>query len=295
MFANRLEKYILYSKLADHLKIIKGIKMIKKLPLSLAFIALPTFAAPQLTTEIQAGDVWVKGKFDQTDVDFEFRNPSTGATAESSTSSDSFGFSALFAIPSESQFTPVAGLAFENEDGDDDKAKTFEGKIGFIKKSASNKNIGLLLSYEHSDNADEIRSSFDIATGFQTSGVESKNYNEIFFNFSLPKDEGGIEGGRNITVGDNLKLSVTPEIDFVVSAELGFSGDLTYTDDNSKLEYDPIFGLGGAAYINLDPQFTLSFSLHKGFGGGTLVYTSGAEVDVDIDITSFGVELVGRF
>lgn len=295
MFANRLEKYILYSKLADHLKIIKGIKMIKKLPLSLAFIALPTFAAPQLTTEIQAGDVWVKGGFNQVDTDLDFTNPSTGATAESSTSSDSFGFSALLAIPSESQFTPVVGLAFENEDGEDDKAKLFEASAGFIKKSASQKNISLLLSYEHSDNADETRSSFDISAALQTSDVASKNYNELGLMYSMPKDEGGLEGGQSLTVVNNFKASVNEMVDFIASAAIGFSGDLELVDSDITVEQDPLFGLSGQLALNLDPNFTVSFGLAKAFGGATYKDNFGGELDADLDVTIVNVSLIGRF
>jgi hypothetical protein len=267
----------------------------KHLPLALAFVALPTLAAPQLTSEIKEGDVWFKAGFNQSDSELELINPNGGSNMVIDSSSDTFGFSSLAAIKTDSDFTPLVGISFQTEEGDEEKAKMFGASLGFLKKSASQKNIGMVVNYNHRDNADESRGSFDISAAFQTSDILSKNYNELALIFGIPKDEGGIEGGRSLTVVNNLKISANDMVDFIASASLGLTGDMTLVENDITVDYDPSFGLSGELAVNLAPQFTLNFGLAKIFGGATYRDRFGDELDADIEATFVSANLIGRF
>lgn len=270
--------------------------MMKQLPIVLAFLALPTFAAPQLTTEIKEGDVWFKAGFNQSDSELEFINPNGGSNMVIDSSSDAFGFSSLAAIETASEFTPLVGISFQTEEGDEEeKMKMFGASVGFVKKSDSQKNIGMLVNYNHSDNADKVRGSFDISAAFQTSDVLSKNYNELALIVDIPKDEGGLEGGKSLNVVNNLKITANDMVDFIASASLSLTGDMTLVENDITVDYDPSFGLSGKLAVNLAPQFTLNFGLAKIFGGATYRDRFGDELDADIEATLVSINLIGRF
>lgn len=268
----------------------------KHLPLALVFVALPTLAAPQLTSEIKEGDVWFKAGFNQSDFELELINPNGGSNTINDSSSDAFGFSSLAAIETASDFTPLVGISFETEDGDEEeKVKMFGASVGFVKKSESQKNIGMLVNYNHSDNADETRGSFDISAAFQTSDVLSKNYNELSVIFEIPKDEGGLDGGKSLIVVNNLKITANDMVDFIASASVGLIGDTNVVESDITIDYDPTFGLSGQIAMNLAPQFTLKFGLAKIFGGATYRDSFGDELDADIESTIVSANLTGRF
>lgn len=268
--------------------------MFKGLSLSLVFIALPAFSAPQLLTEIQAGDIWINSEMSQLNSDIKYKNPNNGINTKESYEEDSLSFTSRIAIDTGLSFTPLFGFRLENEEGDDD-TQLIQASMGAIKKTPSNKTMTMLVSYENSDNVDETRSSFEIDTRFQISDVTSQYYNEVMLALTVPKDEGGSEGGSNLTVSNTIKLSVNPMMDVALSAGVTLFEETTLTDDQTKIEFDPLFMLGAKLAFNLAPEFTLSLTAVKGFNKSKANFTSGEKVNYDQDVSLLGVGFVGRF
>ena len=270
--------------------------MFKGLPLSLVFMALPTFAAPQLLTEIKAGDVWLQSEISQFDSDIEYKNPNNGLNTKESYTEDSLSFISRIAIDTDLSFTPLFGFKLENEnkDGDED-AQLIKASVGGIKKTSKNKTMTMLVSYENSDNVDETRSSFEIDTRFQTSDVTSQYYNEVMLALALPKDEGGSKGGSTLNVSNSIKFSVNPVMDIALNAGVTLFEDETLTDDQTKIKFDPLYSFGAKLAFNLAPEFTLSLTAVKGFNKSQANYTSGTKVDFDQDASLLGVSFFGRF
>ena len=269
--------------------------MIKGLPLALAFTALPTFAAPQLLTEITAGDVWVKGSFTQIDMDRDYTNKSSGREELIKDSADSVDITGLVALNTNLNMTPIVGFNIDHQKDDGEKTKKFTGLVGFINKSSSDKNIGLFISYEHSDNTDEVRGSFDIDARFQTTSPTYQHYNEVEVSYSISKDEGGRKGGDVFLIQNRFKFQFDPMVDFLATAGIMNISNIENTDLNAKVDYDPFLVLGGELFINIDPKFSASFAIGKSYGNGTQRSDSGSDYDVDIDSTIVSIDLTGRF
>lgn len=269
--------------------------MIKGLPFVLAFTALPTFAAPQLLTEITAGDVWVKGSFTQHDVDRDLTNKSNGLEASQSDSIDSVGVTGLAAFDANLSVMPVVGFNVDSQKDDGEKAKEFTGLVGFINKSSSDKNIGLFMSYEHSDNTDENRGAFDIDARFQTTSPTYQHYNEVAVSYSISKDEGGLKGGDVFLIQNRFKFQFNPMIDFLATAGIMNISNIEDTDLNAKVDYDPFLVLGGELFINIDPKFSASFAIGKSYGNGTQRSDFNSDIDIDIDSTIVSIDFTGRF
>jgi hypothetical protein len=268
--------------------------MFKGLSLSLVFIALPTFAAPQLLTEIKAGDVWLQSEISQFDSDIEYKNPNNGLNTKESYTEDSLSFTSRIAIDTDLSFTPLFGFKLENEDGDEN-TQLIKASVGGIKKTSKSKTMTMLVSYENSDNVDETRSSFEVDSRFQTSDVTSQYYNEVMFTLTVPKDEGGSEGGSTLIVSDTIKFSVNPMMDVALNAGITLFENETLTEDQTKIKFDPLYLFGAKLAFNLAPEFTLSLTAVKGFNKSQANYTSGTKVDLDQDASLLGVSFFGRF
>ncbi|GAA6135954.1 hypothetical protein NBRC116188_27440 [Oceaniserpentilla sp. 4NH20-0058] len=267
----------------------------KGLPLTLAFLALPAFSAPQLSSEIQAGDVWLTAGVSQSDADWDLKNPDTGVTFSDKQSSDEFIVSSLFALDNNSDFTPVIGFSFKNEKEDDDTSKIFSGKLGALKKTSSGKNIGLFVEYNHSDNPDATRGSYGAELILQTSDKLSKINNQLELSMDIPKAEGINKGGRTLAVINTLKISSSDEVDLELFAGIGVISDINSKTVDTKAKSDPFFGLGGKVYFNLDKSLTVAAGISKAFAGATYSDSFGNKVNADLDDTSFGFQLISRF
>jgi len=269
--------------------------MYKGLPLALAFASLPTFAAPQLASEIQAGESWISVGISQTDVEYDHKNPNTGYTESDKLSSDDFAFSGLFALENTGSFLPVIALTFNNEKEESDTSKIFTGQFGLIKEQSNGKKMGLFVEYNHSDNPDATRGSYGAGFLLQTSDNLSKNYNQLKFTIDIPKSEGDTKGGRSLAITNTLKVASSNEIDFELQAALGMVSDIDFKNQDLKADNDLVFGLAGKIYFNLDPSLTISVGLSKMFGGTTYTNSLGGELNTDIESTEIGAQIISRF
>lgn len=270
--------------------------MIKRLPLVLSFCSLPAFAAPQLTTEIQSGDMWFKAETTQLDSKTKYTDSSSGANITYNSSADSTNFFGLFAHDTVNGITPLFGFNVQKVSGDDSNTITVYGvDLGVINKSSNQKNRAFVLSHLRGDNEDEIRSITQLSTAFQTSDISSKNYNEFVIAYTKLADTDDIEGGSGFSISNSLKIKSDDTIDFIANVSVSIIDDTEFLNTNTTLESDATIGFEAVVALNLAPEYTMSFSLGKSFGGGSFNNGVDAPVDVDDEVTIIGVDLVARF
>lgn len=266
--------------------------MIKGLPFVLAFTALPTFAAPQLLTEITAGDVWVKASYSQIDTQLEYTHPTTKIDVDNTSTSSNADLIGLVAFESDLTVKPLVGLALIHEH---EKLQNARASFGLIGKTLSEKNIAAMITIDHSEYPNQSRGSYDFELNMQTTNTESKYYNQLGVLISIPKDEGEEKGGESIYFVNRFKLSPLEKIDVMLNAAIGFTKDEKYKNSDLTISSDPSLLMGGEIAFNITPEFSASFSIDKGFINQTNEDEFQSEVDLDFTTTIYEVSFTGRF
>jgi hypothetical protein len=266
--------------------------MIKGLPFTLAFIALPTFSAPQLETEIKAGDIWVQASYSEVDAQLEYINPITNADIDKTTSSSNADLNGLTVLESELAFKPVFGLYLSHEN---EKLQTARVSFGLIGKTSSNKNIIATIAVDHSEYPNQRRGSVGFELHAQTTDLESRYYNQIGFLISIPKDEGEEKGGELISLVNKFKLSPIEKIDTILKSGIIFQKDEKNKTSGGTVSFDPAFLIGGELAFNFTSQLSASLSITKAFMDRTNEDKFSNKFDMDVNATLYEVEFIGRF
>ncbi len=254
-------------------------------------IGLPALAQPTFITEIEAGDKWlliehVNGSYEET-------LKANGAKSETDIDADGTGISGVFALSRSGSFTPLIGVSFTEIEAEDEDTTISSFTAGALLNSNKNQKTVMSLSYNKSQDDENIRDSLDASAAFQLSNNSSTIFNELSVSLTYKKDNDIVDGGHEIEISNLAKFPINSQVELVGLVGIEFSTE--YEDAaGDTLNYDPELSFGAELNIHPTPMLTLQLSVLKSFANGEYSI-NGQNVDRELDGTLTSVGLLARF
>jgi len=255
----------------------------------LLFSATTAFSAPQLQTELQPDDVWLRVTALQSDISNESFDPQGRKTDSYSITSSTKNVSAVIGLDNSTSATPILGVQYLKDKSGNYKAERFIASAGLKKKSTSGQNAAIFLRYEHNPEDNQI-DYYSIQGALQTTRGSSNFYNEVSVGINLPVNTSNLKGYKTISLLNNLKISSQHAIDYIVRSYISISDDPSY-----EVSLGPSYGLGGEAAFNISPLHSFSISVHRTYSSSTTSVAFVGNYEEEYESTNLAMSFLARF
>jgi len=262
------------------------------LALAIALTSFSAAAQESMITELESGDLWLRGGYSSATFEFDAKSQRTGEKLSAEVDVDISEVIFATSLNSIGGLTPTLGGSVANVDADDDSFTLYGLFAGGLFKAKNQKTYGIFGTYNSSDD-DDVRDTLGLDIRVQTSSVASDVYNEVMIDTEYEFKNDGTSGGHSLDVSTVTRFYINPQLDFETLASLTLKTDTDYPDDISE-SHDPSIKFGAQLNVNLVESITLEVGVIKSFASSVADY-DGHKVDEDEDVTVTSINLMTRF